>query len=481
MNRRISNVEMKTIFLAFAVCLIPYTFCLSQTVTIKGKADSSYLSSANTIDAYTYDDYISYREKELASSKLDEKGNFILSFSISEPTYIYLMVDNAKAEMVCEPNKTYDITFLTKDSDAVNTLSIAVPAELEFNNSNKTELNYLLADFSNRYESFLEDHRGMIAKKESAIFGKIDTMKTLFKKKYYLYNNSYLNNHIEYTFASLVASIALKGDEKVFNNYIEGKPIQLGNYDYMTFLNQFYSSISNSFMNNSKTQTEVEKQIFSSLKDYYKQNKFIANDSICEMVILKSLAEYSRYPSAYKINAVLAILEQASKQCKSEANRRSAENLKKKLSVMNVGKPAPQLFFQNMDGKSVSLSNFKGKYVYLTFWASWSATSTQELTLIPELKKLYGSKITFVSICIDKKQETMKVFLQKNPKLDTGKNGAGWNFLYCDNYKKAKEEFNVLAVPTYFMLDPKGNVYKSPAPNPIDIEPVFIKIKKKQQ
>ena len=382
------------------------------------------------------------------------------------------MVDNAKAEMVAEPDHTYNINFLAKDSDAVNTLSIAVPVEIEFNNSNDKELNFLIADFTGRYEAFLEYHHPMIAKKNPAVFGRIDTMKTLCRQKYSPFNNSYLNNYIVYTFASLEESIALRGNEKIFKNYLENKPVQLGSSDYMTFFNQFFNATASNFMNSTKTQNEITKQNFSSLMEYFKQNKFLANDTIRESVVLKALAEYSRYP-ACKVNSVLAILEQAGKQCKAEENRRSAENLKKKLSVMNIGKPAPVCSFLDKDGKSVSISDFRGKYVYLNFWATWCVSCTREMMLIPELKKLYGGKIAFVSVSIDKKTESMKNFLKANPKLD-------WTFLYCDNYKKTKEEFNVLTVPTYYVIDPKGNVFKSPADRPQDIEPFFIQIKKKK-
>ena len=454
-------------------------FCSGQNVIIKGKVDSSYLSTANIIYAYAYDDYISYREKELTNCKLNERGNFNLSFFTPGTTYIFLMVDNARAEMIVEPNKTYEINFLKKDSDAVNTLSIAVPVEIEFKNSNETELNFLLADFNNRYEAFLEYNRPLIAKKNSAMFGKIDTMKILTKKKYSAYNNSYLNNFIEYTFASLEESIALKGNDKVFTNYIDGKPIQLGNYDYMTFFNQFSSSLCESIMGNAATQNEIGKQNFSSFMEYFKQNKFFVNDSVEEAVILKALSQAKNYPFI-KINSVLTILEQARNLCKAEENRRAAENLRKKLCAMNVGNPIPQIYFQDINGKQVSLSDFKGKYIYLNFWTTWCASCTQEMTLIPELKKVYGSKITFVSISLDKKPEEMKNFITKNPKLDPEKNGTGWTFLYCDNYKKVKEEFNVLTVPAYYLIDSKGNILKSPASNPQDIESLFIKIKKKQ-
>ncbi|MBI3502812.1 MAG: TlpA family protein disulfide reductase [Bacteroidetes bacterium] len=460
-------------FIFFLIFNFQFIICNCQSVTIKGKVDSSYLAEEKTIYAYTYDDFISYKDKELSSDKLDEKGNFNLSFPIANTTYIFLMVGNAKAEMVVESNKTYEINFLKKDSNAVNTLSIPVPVEIEFKNSNETELNFLIADFTSRYESFLENHRGMIAKKDSRIFGKIDTMKTLSKKKYSAYNNSYLNNYIEYTFASLEESISLKGDEKVFKNYIQGKPIQRSNYDYMSFFNQFFSGTAEGMISKPATQNEIAKGNFSSMLEYYKQNKFLSNDTIREAVVLKSLAMTKNYP-AIKINSTLSILEQAEKECKSPENKKAAENLRKKLSVMNIGKPAPVFYFQNINGKEVSLADCLGKFVYINFWASWCASCTQEMMLIPELKKIYGNKITFVSISVDKNIDAMKNFLKKNPKMD-------WTFLYCNDYKKAKEEFKVLTVPTYYMLDPKGNVFKSPADKPQDIEPTFIRIKKKQQ
>ena len=447
--------------------------CFAQQVTIKGKADISYLSATDSIFAYTYDDYISYKEKELAKSLIDAKGNFNLSFSIPNPIYVFLLVDNAKAELVVEPNKTYDINFLAKDSNAVHTLSVAVPVEIEFNNSERTELNALMADFSGRYEAFLQYNRALLATKDPAIFGRIDTMQTLCNEKYSQYKNPYLSNYIACTFASLIESITLKEKGKMMNKYIAGKPIQLSNYDYMSFFNQFYSIITSSFAASNKVSNEVNnKQTFSSLMELFKQSKLLSNDTIRETVVLKSLAEYFRYPE-YKTNAVLAVLDHASKECKAPENRRSAENLKKKLSVMNVGKPAPSLSFQDKDGKPVSLADYKGKYVYVNFWAAWCSSCTQEMMLIPELKKHYGGKIVFVSISVDKKIDAMKNFMKKNSKLD-------WAFLYCDNYKKAKEEFNVLTVPTYYLIDPKGNVMRSPAASPVDIEALFDEIKKKK-
>src|SRR5690349_2426131 len=138
---------------------------------MKGKADRSYLPETNTLSALTYEDYVSYKEKELVTSTIDASGNFSLSFTVTQTIPVFLTADNARAELVVEPGKTYDIGLLAKDSGAVNMLGMTVPVELEFNNSDTSELNYLIADFSNRYEAFLEYHHPQIAKKSPAIFG----------------------------------------------------------------------------------------------------------------------------------------------------------------------------------------------------------------------------------------------------------------------------------------------------------------------
>lgn len=464
----------------FILTLGNYLSVSGQHVTIKGKVDSSYLSQTNHIYAYTYDDYISFREKELAKSALDAAGNFNLTFPVPHTTQLFLMVDNAKSEMVVEPGKEYIISFLPKDSDAVNTLSGTNPVEIEFLNSDKTELNYLIADFNWRYETMLQDYQGNITRKEPAIFKKIDTLESLFKKKFAFYNNAYLNNYIYYTFASFEDNVTLENKESVYRKHLDGRTIQQDNHSYMTFFNQFYAVSVAYFMNDQKMLAAVNNmQSFSSVLDVYKRSALLANDTIREMVALKSLGEYFRYPE-YKTSAVLAVLSQAAEQCKTSGNRKAAENLKKKLSVMNAGKPVPSLAFRELGGNGISLPDLKGKYLYVSFWTTWCMACTQDMTLIPELKKAYGSKVLFVNISLDKKEETIRNFLKKNPKFSPEKNGGGWIFMHADNYKKIKEEFNVLTVPAYFLIDPKGNVVKAPAPGPADIEPEFMKIKQRR-
>jgi len=56
------------------------------------------------------------------------------------------------------------------------------------------------------------------------------------------------------------------------------------------------------------------------------------------------------------------------------------------------GKPAPDFELQTPDGKTVHLSDFRGKGVLLNFWATWCVPCKVEMPWFVELQKQYGSQ-----------------------------------------------------------------------------------------
>jgi cytochrome c biogenesis protein CcmG/thiol:disulfide interchange protein DsbE len=57
-----------------------------------------------------------------------------------------------------------------------------------------------------------------------------------------------------------------------------------------------------------------------------------------------------------------------------------------------VGKPAPPFTLQDLGGKKVSLSSFKGKAVLINFWATWCAPCKLETPWLIELRNQYASQ-----------------------------------------------------------------------------------------
>jgi len=56
------------------------------------------------------------------------------------------------------------------------------------------------------------------------------------------------------------------------------------------------------------------------------------------------------------------------------------------------GKPAPDFALQTLDGKTLRLSDFRGKGVLLNFWATWCVPCKVEMPWFVELQKQYGSQ-----------------------------------------------------------------------------------------
>ena len=54
------------------------------------------------------------------------------------------------------------------------------------------------------------------------------------------------------------------------------------------------------------------------------------------------------------------------------------------------GSPAPEFSLQSLDGKTVSLADYRGKAVLLNFWATWCEPCKIEMPWFVELQKQYG-------------------------------------------------------------------------------------------
>jgi len=118
-----------------------------------------------------------------------------------------------------------------------------------------------------------------------------------------------------------------------------------------------------------------------------------------------------------------------------------------------VGKPAPEVVSEDMDGKKVTLSQLRGKVVVLDFWATWCGPCVGMIPHTRELvKKMEGKPFTFVSVSADAKKDTLAEFIKKTP--------MPWTHWWAGNEKGVIEDWDIEAYPTIVILDAKGVVRK---------------------
>ena len=71
-------------------------------------------------------------------------------------------------------------------------------------------------------------------------------------------------------------------------------------------------------------------------------------------------------------------------------------------TLVLVGDPAPAFTFPGLDGKMVSLADYKGKVVFVNIWATWCPPCRKEM---PSMEKLYqqlkGEDFEILAISVD--------------------------------------------------------------------------------
>ncbi|NDI97972.1 TlpA family protein disulfide reductase [Flavobacterium sp. LaA7.5] len=126
-------------------------------------------------------------------------------------------------------------------------------------------------------------------------------------------------------------------------------------------------------------------------------------------------------------------------------------------------KPSPQFTYENHNGGTTALSDLKGKYVYIDVWATWCAPCRKEIPHLQELEEKYKDKnIAFVSISIDKQKDHEKW------EQMVKENSLGGIQLIADKDWESDfiQAYDVISIPRFILVDPKGNVVKANAPRP---------------
>src|SRR5215470_16867328 len=116
------------------------------------------------------------------------------------------------------------------------------------------------------------------------------------------------------------------------------------------------------------------------------------------------------------------------------------------------GKVAPDFELKTLDGKTVKLSDFRGKGVLLNFWATWCGPCKIEMPWFVELQKEYGPQgLEIVGIAMDDEgsNETIAKFIKQ----------MGVNYTILVGKDSVGESYGGVGVlPTTFFIDRDGKL-----------------------
>ena len=129
---------------------------------------------------------------------------------------------------------------------------------------------------------------------------------------------------------------------------------------------------------------------------------------------------------------------------------RDLEQLFEKLEVVRIpsGTPAVDVRLPDLNGMPVGLSDFRGKIVFLNFWATWCPTCVTEMPAMEKLhRKLKNKDFAMVAISLQDSAAQVKNFFEKNKLTFTA---------LLDSTGEIGARFGLRVIPTTIIIDKTG-------------------------
>ncbi len=119
------------------------------------------------------------------------------------------------------------------------------------------------------------------------------------------------------------------------------------------------------------------------------------------------------------------------------------------LKIPHITRPV-EIQLKDVIGNTVRLSDFRGKVVFLNFWATWCAACVVEMPSMEKLhRRLKDKDFVMVAINLQESDALVKAFFEKLKLSFTA---------LLDSNGEVATEFAVNALPTSFVLDKQGKI-----------------------
>lgn len=132
----------------------------------------------------------------------------------------------------------------------------------------------------------------------------------------------------------------------------------------------------------------------------------------------------------------------------AKGSNTTENNVTKEPNVIKT--KAPDFKLKDLDGKELSLSDLKGKKIFLNFWATWCPPCKNEM---PEIQKLYeetkDTDLVIVAVEIGEPLSEVKSFIDENK----------YTFkVLSDSDQSVASKYEISSIPTSYFIDEDGNI-----------------------
>lgn len=127
----------------------------------------------------------------------------------------------------------------------------------------------------------------------------------------------------------------------------------------------------------------------------------------------------------------------------------AAQEPSRNFIIHEAPQPIDAIQFEDADGPSRSLNDFRGKVVLLNIWATWCTPCRKEMPTLDRLQAaLGGDNFEVVALSIDRRMDAVRKFFAEV--------GIQRLAMYLDSSAKATRQLGAVGLPTTLLIDREG-------------------------
>ena len=116
---------------------------------------------------------------------------------------------------------------------------------------------------------------------------------------------------------------------------------------------------------------------------------------------------------------------------------------------VSIGQDAPEFRLPDLEGKQVSLDQYKGQVVILDFWATWCTPCRMTMPRLEEIKEQYSGKLTMLAVNLREPANIVREYVLRE--------NMGSRVL-LDEDGRVGDGYGVVGIPMQVLIDRDGKV-----------------------
>ncbi len=456
------NKHLKFLFTLLWVCITLPLIAGNAVVKISGNVQNKRDTVINIV---TYKNNVVYEKTLVASGPIDAQGNFNLTLTLDEPLDAFFYHERQNIPLYLKPGYDIEITF---DANSfIN--SIVLEGKGAFESSYLVKLaqqkTALKAKRGNKiYNLPLEAFHRKVAEEDSTLrnlyttyFKKWKKDKTFLKKQEAYIQLTRVDHMLQYfnrnTHPSIASRITI-GPEywKFLDGFNTNDPLMKESPEYINLLYGVFT-----YENAGRKPIKREEVTMEWFDNLYALIKKKSSGTVREG--MQSLLITSQLKGLGLTPWVDSLYQDFAAAAKDPETLDYTNAIYNKWKRLEPGSAAPVFTGKDMKGNTVSLTDFKGKLVYVDVWATWCGPCKKEIPLLEKLQEEFkGEDIVFISVSTDQDKAKWEKYVATK-----GMKGVQ---LHAGVGATISSDYMVNSIPRFILIDREGKIINSKAARP---------------